>query len=402
MAKTMQDIASQLGLSRTTVSLVLQGRGDEYRISRSTQNLIRARVAEADFRPNYFAQALTSGKSAVIGAIFPDVFEPFMSNLVRGIESVLYERVYSLTISTSRFDARREQALVDKTVWQGADGIILVPTMPFNGQAPYDSSHLYPLLDLDYPLVVVDRTIPGLSTHRVVQDDYGMTRAALEGLLAKLEQSNDARGKPGASRGTPEASRGTPGYRLHIVCVSFDLAASSVRARIQAYEDVMKAAGLQTEIIFLGHLDPDSTDLADAVHGLVDSGSDPDAWFVTTAGLAEKLHWLLNRPEDLPGTRPGSYPGKPPIPLIVRFGSSSRWLESPFVDIPQPHEKMGVAVASLILDLIDGKAGKACPDHPQVSRSYPGTPEDAGTRQDQNGMIEILCRSSARIPQLKL
>jgi DNA-binding LacI/PurR family transcriptional regulator len=372
MAKTMQDIASQLGLSRTTVSLVLQGRGDEYRISRRTQNLIRARVAEADFRPNYFAQALTSGRSAVIGAIFPDVFEPFMSNLIRGIETVLYDRDYSLTISTSRFDARREQTLVEKTVWQGADGIILVPTMPFNGQASYDSSHLRPLLDIGYPLVVVDRTIPNLATHQVMQDDYGMARTALEGLMAKLEESGATKRKPGAYRRTP-------GCRLHIPCVSFDLAASSVQARIQAYEDVMKAAGLQTDTIFLGAMDPDSTDLADAVHRLLDAGKAPDAWFVTTAGLAEKLHWLLSRP------------GNPPVPPMVRFGSSSRWLDSSFIDIPQPHEKMGVAVAGLMLDLIDGKAGKTETGQSRDSLTNPGTPQDTAIHQGQGGMIQIHC-----------
>lgn len=379
MAKTMKDIASELGLSRTTVSLVMQGRGDEYRISRATQNLIRIRVEETEFRPNYFAQALTSGKSAVIGAIFPDVFEPFMSNLVRGMETVLYDRDYSLTISTSRFDVRREQALVEKTVWQGADGIILVPTMPFNGQEPYNGSHLVPLLELGYPLVVVDRTIPDLATHRVVQDDHGMATEALEGLLAQL-----MRGKPGNLKKKPRSIKSpvrtaTPGHKLCIPCVSFDLAASSVRARIGAYEEVMKAAGLETDTIFLDHMDPDSSDLATAVRNLVDAGNAPDAWFVTTAGLAEKLHWLLRRQGERPGERPSDRSDSLPIPPIVRFGSSSLWLDSPFIDIPQPHEKMGVAVAGLILDLIDRKNGTARPGN-----SLP-------KRQGPDGMIELRC-----------
>ena len=386
MAKPMKDIATQLGLSRTTVSLVMQGRGDEYRISRATQNLIRNLVEETDFKPNYFAQALTSGKSAVIGAIFPDVFEPFMSNLVRGMETVLYERNYSLTISTSRFDVRREQALVEKTMWQGADGIILVPAMPFTEQAPYDNSHIRPLLDIGYPLVVVDRTIPGLATHRVVQDDYGMARKTLEGLVARLGKA----GRPGRRSDNSKGEADTPsvrgeiaapGRRLCIPCVSLDLAASSVRARIQAYEDVMKAAGVETNTIFLGSLDPASTDLADAVRNLVDSGRNPDAWFVTTAGLAEKLQWLLHRPGERPGERSGERSDSPPIPPIIRFGSSSRWLDSPFIDIPQPHEEMGVAVATLILDLIAGKTRNA----------RPGNPQDTQNCQALDGMIEIRC-----------
>jgi DNA-binding LacI/PurR family transcriptional regulator len=384
MAKTMQDIASQLGLSRTTVSLVLQGRGDEYRISRSTQNLIRARVAEADFRPNYFAKALTSGKSTVIGAIFPDVFEPFMSNLVRGIETVLYDRDYTLTISTSRFDARREQALVEKTVWQGADGMILVPTMPFTTQTPYDSSHIRPLLDAGYPLVVVDRTIPGLVTHRVLQDDYGMARDTLQDLIVRLP-------KPGKSRSQPGTAEGRPGRKLSIPCVSFDLTASSVRARIKAYEDVMQAAGLESDIIFLDELDPDSRDLSDAVQRMVHAGDVQDAWFVTTSGLAEKLQWLIRQTGKPSGTRPASHPGKPSIPPIVRFGSSSRWMDSPFIDIPQPHEKMGVAVARLMLDLIDRNTVNEDPDYPRYPHGSRGNPQDTPANEGQDGTIEVIC-----------
>ena len=363
MARTMKDIAKQLGLSRTTVSLVMQGRGDEYRISRATQSLIRTLVEETDFKPNYFAKALNSGRSGMIGAIFPDVFEPFMSNLIRGIETVLYHRGYSLTISTSRFDASREQALVEKAVWQGADGIILVPTMPFTGQAPYDSSHIRPLLDLDYPLVVVDRTIAGLETHRVVQDDYGMARGALGKLIGRLRT-------PGSSKARTSIAK--PDRRLHIPCVSFDLEASSIKARVQAYLDTMMAAGQRAETLFLDCIDPESTDLARLVQNQLDSANPPDAFFVTTAGLAEKLYWLLRRSSQLKA-----------VP-ILRFGSSSRWLESPFIEIPQPHEQMGVAVADLMLDLMDRKTG-ATQDSGQAG-THTITPLE--------GKIELRCQDS--------
>jgi DNA-binding LacI/PurR family transcriptional regulator len=373
MAKTMKDLAQQLGLSRTTVSLVMQGRGDEYRISQATQNLIRTLVEETDFKPNYFAKALNSGKSAVIGAIFPDVFEPFMSNLIRGIETVLYLRDYSLSISTSRFDVRREQALVEKTLWQGADGIILVPTMPFCNQVPYDSSHISPLLDLDYPLVVVDRTVPGLETHRVVQDDYGMTRKAMEELIGRLMASSTSKADSPPSEAETGAKAGIyqapAGHWFRIPCISFNLAASSIKARVQAYTDTMHASGQQPETLFLDCIDSDSPDLSDGVLRMLGSARPPDAYFVTTSGLAEKLHWLLSRSISAPATP------------ILRFGSSSRWLESPFIEIPQPHEQMGVAVANLMLDLIDRKTGTAPASGHQEIR--------AGERPD--GKVVVRC-----------
>jgi len=72
---TMKQIAQELGLSRTTVSLVLQQKGDQHRIAKETQERILTYARSAGFRPDYFASALNSRHSGVIGAVFPDVFE---------------------------------------------------------------------------------------------------------------------------------------------------------------------------------------------------------------------------------------------------------------------------------------------------------------------------------------
>jgi DNA-binding LacI/PurR family transcriptional regulator len=348
MAKTMKDIARELGLSRTTVSLVLQGRGEAYRISQATRKLVLDHVQENDFKPNYFAQALTGGRSAVIGAIFPDVFESFMSSLIRGIEAVLYRRGYSLMISTSHFDNEREHSIVEKMVWQGVDGIILVPSMPFSGQEPYDSSHIRPLVEGGYPLVVVDRTIPGLDTHRVLQRDYEMTRAALERFISAWPATVD---QSGAGHDNHSGSSGItqPATVPRIACVSFDLEASSIQDRIRAYYDVMLDADSQPCCILLQRIDPESDDLGIAVTRLMASSQPPDAFFVTSSGLAEKLLWILK------------CSGPALLPAIVRFGASSRWLASPFIDIQHPHTDMGSTAANLILDLLDGTAAATHP-----------------------------------------
>ncbi len=52
------EIARQLGISRSTVSFVLNGRGDEMRISRATQEKIRRTAREMDYQPNLNAQRL--------------------------------------------------------------------------------------------------------------------------------------------------------------------------------------------------------------------------------------------------------------------------------------------------------------------------------------------------------
>lgn len=312
-SKTMKEIAAELGVSRTTVSLVLQGRGDEYRISRETQRTILSYVEQAEYRPNYFAKALNRGRSDIIGAVFPDVFESFMGNIIRGIESVLYPEGYSLMISTSSFDNRREKRIVEKMVWQGVDGIILVPTMPFRKEGRYEGSHIAPLAERGYPLVAVDRTVPGIETSTVLQNDREAAFSAVTELL-----------------------RG--GIRS-LFCLSFDLEASSIGERLEGYRRAVGEAGLAERMFTLQALDPESGDLERLIDALHADGSRPEGWFVTTSGLSEKLAWLLKQKND--------------DARIARFGEAPPWADSRMRDIPHPHREMGRAAAELILELID-------------------------------------------------
>jgi DNA-binding LacI/PurR family transcriptional regulator len=308
----MKEVAEHLGLSRTTVSLVLQGRGDEYRISRETQQMVLDYVKKTSYKPNYFAKALNRGRSDIIGAVFPDVFESFMNNIIRGIESVLYERGYSLMISTSRFDNKRECSVIEKMVWQGVDGIILIPTMPFHGETPYDGSHIESLLRQGYPFVVVDRVIEGLETHTVLQNDRKAARNAV-------------------SKAISQGAR-------NVCCVSLALAASSIDARLAGYREAVQAEGMEETVISLFSLNPESDDLEKQTEEVMRSASPADTFFVTTSGLADKLSWIL---------RTYHFDAR-----IIRFGETPRWVEASMEDIPHPHKEMGEAASKLLLDVI--------------------------------------------------
>lgn len=311
--KTMKQIAEELGVSRTTVSLVLQGKGEEYRISTDTQKMIQEYVKQKEYRPNYFAKALNKGSTKLIGAVFPDVFESFMGNIIRGIESVLYPQDYSLMISTSRFDSQREQGLIEKMLYQGVEGIILVPTMPFSGDGQrQEYRYLKRLIDSNYPLVTVDRKIPGLETNCVLQNDK---EAAYEATVGALGAGIE-----------------------HLTCVSFDLEASSIQQRIAGYREACEDRGVVPETILLEKIDPDSDDLFEAIRSQTSCGG----YLVTTSGLAEKLSWVLRklgRKEE-----------------IIRFGRSSAWQTGSWMELAHPHQQMGGEAARLITSLLETPA----------------------------------------------
>lgn len=67
---TIADVAKEAGTSITTVSRVLSGQGDAYRISAPTQALVVTAAKRLDYRPSYHAKSLKAGRSQTIGLVF--------------------------------------------------------------------------------------------------------------------------------------------------------------------------------------------------------------------------------------------------------------------------------------------------------------------------------------------
>jgi DNA-binding LacI/PurR family transcriptional regulator len=350
MAKTMKEIAQALGISRTTVSLVLQGRGDEYRISPETQMLVRSYVEESDFKPNYFAQALNRGKTGVIGVVFPDVFESFMSKMIRGIESALYPQGYTLSVSTTRFDLAREKAILETMVWQQVDGIIWAPTVGFRGESVKISPSTV-LVDAAIPMVLVDRTLPITSTQPSNAESNNQNQ------VSNPNSTNEPSRFPGvyqedyamAYKKVWEVLRAQSTSTGTLVSVSLDLDASSLLERQKGAQAACQELGWKYVPILLHQQDPQSKDLESKLAHLVQSTiAQPLVFFSTTAGIAEKLYWLIHS-----SPLSESFTSRPASAPIIRFGESSTWMPSPFEEITQPHEAMGMLAGLWIQKLIN-------------------------------------------------
>ncbi len=93
MARTLDDIAALSGVSRATVSRVINGGS----VSGDTIRRVRAVLDETGFRPNTAARTLASGRSGVVGVVLHvdphRLFgDRYFSQLLQGISDVLAER----------------------------------------------------------------------------------------------------------------------------------------------------------------------------------------------------------------------------------------------------------------------------------------------------------------------
>ena len=314
----MQELADNLGISRTTISLVLKGKGDQYRISRQTQQKILQLVKKENYRPNYFAQALNRNRTQTIGIIFPDLFEAFMVEMVRGIEDVLAPRDYTMLVMTSRFRLDNEKKNLESLLHRGTDGILLVPTCHYSGERE-DRNHLKHLNEGKENIIMLDRVPDFWSGPSIVQNDYAGGRYAGE----YLQKS------------------GCTSY----LTVSLDLTASSIKNRLEGFSRTLPAA----EIILLKEQNHGSSDLTEAIDDLLlrtsPSEQAPLGIFVTTTGLSLRVNEILYT-RGL--TLNKEY-------RIIRFGSDPKGFSSGMASIPQPHYEIGRQGATLLLEILEKK-----------------------------------------------
>lgn len=78
MAKTVEQIASDLNLSVTTVRLVLNGKAEQYRISVKTQTRINEYVERYGYIINHSARSLKLNKTDTLGLIVPNISNVFL------------------------------------------------------------------------------------------------------------------------------------------------------------------------------------------------------------------------------------------------------------------------------------------------------------------------------------
>ena len=164
MKTSLKDIAEELRLSKTTVSWVLSGRGNERGISQATQDRVKQCARRMNYQPNLLARSLNTGVSSTIGLILPSISDSFYSQVAREVEMEAERHGYSLMICSSESEGERENRMIRMFRAKQVDGIILAPTK-------ISKTEIRQLVDDAFPLVVFDRYFSELKTHYIIIDN---------------------------------------------------------------------------------------------------------------------------------------------------------------------------------------------------------------------------------------
>ena len=152
MGVTIVDVAKQAGVSRTTVSNILNG---VYKCTEETKNKVLQAAKEMGYRPNIAAKTLVKNTSKLIGIIFPAYMDknlltgnPFYNLIVDGINSTLMETAeYDLIINCISLGQKSEK-IIDWIAMRNLDGLIVV------GEIEIDI--LKEIQDEKIPIILID------------------------------------------------------------------------------------------------------------------------------------------------------------------------------------------------------------------------------------------------------
>lgn len=148
-AATISDVASAAGVSRATVSRVMNGS----RVDPDLTKRVRAAATSLNYRPSATARSLSLGRTQAVGIVVPDLTNPMFQAVLRSVTAGADRARYSVVVAETagRDEREREIALATRA---RCDALVLVsPRM--------DGAQLTALVASLAPVVLVNRPLPG-------------------------------------------------------------------------------------------------------------------------------------------------------------------------------------------------------------------------------------------------
>ena len=165
MTVTINDVARVAGVSKSTVSRVLNKNGY---VSKETEQRVLGAVAPLNYRPSFLARGLATQRSYSIAIIVPDIRNPFFAYMCWKAERIMREYGYSAIICNTANLTSEEEIYLTRMKDRSVDGILIASAI---GDATniinFKIQEKIPVLLFDVDVVGYD--IPTVS----VDDFYG-------------------------------------------------------------------------------------------------------------------------------------------------------------------------------------------------------------------------------------
>ena len=310
MPVSIKDIARAAGVSHSTVSRALS---DSPLVREETKKRIQQLAQEMGYSPNIAARSLVTKRTWMLGLVVTTIADPFVSEVVRGIEETALDQGYGVILCQSNAEAAREIAAVRALREQRVDAVIV-------SASRVGDLYLRVLEEIQAPIVLVNNEQSSSRVHHVLSDDVQGGRTATEYLLSLGHR------RIGYISGPPEHK--------------------SSENRLRGYQEALKAAGVNPDAAWVGPGNGRLHGGEKGLQALLALSAPPTAVFcyndVTAIGaLRSARRRGLHVPEDL---------------SLIGFDdiAFAAYTEPPLTTIAQQKYEMGRLVATMALELIAG------------------------------------------------
>jgi DNA-binding LacI/PurR family transcriptional regulator len=127
---TLKKLAEHLGLSRTTISMILNDVPEATRFPEETRQRVVESAKKFGYRPNYFARSLGSRRTNLIGVVAPDFGNGFEAAVLSGFERRLLNTGYTSLVATHLWSAELLQRHIETLCDRGVEGLLLINSTP--------------------------------------------------------------------------------------------------------------------------------------------------------------------------------------------------------------------------------------------------------------------------------
>lgn len=172
---TVIDIARAAGVSKSTVSLVLQ---KSPLVGHATRAKVQTAISDLGYVYNRSAANLRGSRSPIVGIVVNDLTNSFFAELAVGMDMVVQSAGLVQFLANSAESLDRQREVIASMREHGISGLILSPA---RGTTPAD---LKPLTDAGIPVVLTVRAVPGARVSSLISDNREGIRLAVEHLAA--------------------------------------------------------------------------------------------------------------------------------------------------------------------------------------------------------------------------
>jgi LacI family transcriptional regulator len=170
---TIADVAARANVSKTTVSRVLNGKGE---LDQSTAARVRAVIAELGYVPSSRAVGLARGRTRVVGMLVPSLTWPWIGEVLQGAVDVLETERYGLLLFTCNRGDESMRQFAAQVSAKSFDGLLVIEP---EGTLDYIAS----LHDRGLPVVLIDDRGHEPRVPSVATTNYSGAAAAARHLL---------------------------------------------------------------------------------------------------------------------------------------------------------------------------------------------------------------------------